>query len=78
LWLNIPHKSFGRSWLLLEVVTLVMVGIRLWQRAATVLWYENYAELVAPPVPVSRESIQTEAVPAEVVPTATTETPQDS
>lgn len=52
LWLNIPHKSFGRSWLLLEVVTLVMVGIRLWQRAATVFWYENYAELHAAPVPL--------------------------
>jgi hypothetical protein len=50
LWLNIPHGSFGRSWLLLEVVTLVMVAIRLWQRAATVLWYENYAQLHPAPV----------------------------
>jgi len=83
LWLNIPHQSFGRSWLLLEVVTLVMVGIRLWQRAATTLWYKNYVELHAPPVPVPpmpppREIIETEAVPAEVVPRPTTETPQDS
>jgi hypothetical protein len=53
LWLNIPHKSFGRSWLLLELVTLVMIGIRLWQRAATVLWYENYAKLHAAPVPLT-------------------------
>ena len=51
LWLNIPHQSFGGSWLLLEVVTLVMVAVRLWQRAATVLWYENYAELHTAPVP---------------------------
>jgi len=53
LWLNIPHNSFGRSWLLLEIVTVVMVAIRLWQRAATVLWYENYAELQAAAVPVA-------------------------
>ncbi|MGA3177364.1 MAG: hypothetical protein ABSE19_08455 [Candidatus Acidiferrum sp.] len=84
LWLNIPHKFFGLSWMLLELVTLVMVAIRLWQRAATVLWYENYAELHAARVPVTPvpaplpEMIETAAVPAEVAPTPTTETPQDS
>jgi hypothetical protein len=51
-WLTIPHTSFGASWLLLELLTLLLVGIRLWQRAATVLWYENYAELHAPPIPL--------------------------
>lgn len=67
-WLNIPHQSFGRSWLLLEFVTLVMVAIRLWQRAATVLWCENYAELHAAPVPVTPvpppppEIVQTEVI----------------
>jgi len=40
------------SWLLLELLTLVLVGVRLWQRAATVVWYENYAELHTPPLPV--------------------------
>jgi hypothetical protein len=52
LWLKIPHTSFGASWLLLELLTLVLVGIRLWQRAATVVWCENYAELHAPPIPL--------------------------
>jgi len=52
LWLRIPHASFGVSWLLLELLTLVLVGIRLWQRAATVVWYENYAELHTPPLPL--------------------------
>src|SRR5260370_13753310 len=50
LWLRIPHASFGASWLLLELLTLVLVGVRLWQRAATVVWYENYAELHTPPL----------------------------
>jgi hypothetical protein len=45
LWLRIPNTSFGASWLLLELLTLVLVGVRLWQRAATLVWYENYAEL---------------------------------
>jgi hypothetical protein len=53
LWLRIPHTSFGASWLLLELLTLLLVGVRLWQRAATVVWYENYAELHAPPIPLS-------------------------
>lgn len=67
LWLNISHQSFGRSWLLLEVVTLVMVAIRLWQRAATVLWYENYAELHAAPVPVTPVPLPTEVIQTDVI-----------
>ena len=81
LWLDIPHESFGRSWLLLEVVTLVMVGIRLWQRAATTLWYKDYAELHQAPVPVPPPRLlafdEAEAVPAEVVAAPTIETPRD-
>ena len=49
LWLDIPHHSFGRSWLLLEALSLFLVGLRLWQRAATVLWYENYVEAYTVP-----------------------------
>src|SRR5260370_454428 len=52
LWLRITHASFGASWLLLELLTLVLVGVRLWQRAATVVWYEKYAELKTPPLPL--------------------------
>ena len=52
LWLRIPHTSFGISWLLLELLTLALVGARLWQRAATVVWYENYAEMHTPPLPL--------------------------
>ena len=51
IWLTIPHTSFGASWLLLELVTLLLVGLRLWQRASVVLWYENYAEAHAPAIP---------------------------
>src|SRR5207245_11040935 len=50
LWLRIPHTSFGASCLLLELLTLVLVGVRLWQRAATVVWYENYDELHTSPL----------------------------
>src|SRR5258708_21653354 len=52
LCLKIPHTSFGASWLLLELLTFALVGVRLWQRAATVVWYEKYAELKTPPLPL--------------------------
>jgi hypothetical protein len=45
LWLKVPHQSFATSWLLLEFLALFMVGLRLWQRALSVLWYEDYMEL---------------------------------
>jgi hypothetical protein len=68
LWLNIPHKSFAYSWLLLELLTLFLVGLRLWQRAAMVLWYENYAELhpafiPQAPTPLPQPTDEVEAVP---------------
>ncbi len=47
-WVTIPHTSFGASWILLEVLSLLLIGLRVWQRASMVLWYENYAELHAP------------------------------
>ena len=49
-WLGIPHTSFAASWLLLELLSLLLIAVRLWQRAAMVLWYDNYAQLHAPAV----------------------------
>ncbi len=68
LWLTIPHQSLGASWLLLELLALFLVGLRLWQRAAAVLWYENYAELhpafvPIPPTPLAQEVVVVEAIP---------------
>lgn len=44
LWLRIPGQHFGISWLLLEVVLLVQIAVRLWQRASAITWYKRYAE----------------------------------
>src|SRR6266849_4531121 len=69
LWLRVPHTSFGASWLLLELLTLVLVGVRLWQRAATVVWYESYAELHTPPIPPAPPTMElVEAVASPEVP----------
>jgi hypothetical protein len=71
-WLNIPHQSFGTSWLLLEVLSLLMVGLRLWQRAASLLWYENYTEshvAVVPLAPWPLPEVIIEEQPVLVAPT---------
>ena len=67
-WLKIPHQSFGASWLLLELFTLFMVGLRLWQRAAVALWYENYSESHPAFVPVPLAPLPQELVEIETVP----------
>ena len=73
LWLTIPHTSFGASWLVLEILSLLLIGLRLWQRASMILWYQNYAELHAPPVvlPPTPQTpsifVETNRVPAETV-----------
>ena len=82
-WLTIPHTSFGASWLLLEALSLLLIGLRLWQRASMVLWYENYAELHAPPAstppaPLPRPVfVPVDAGPTEPVPSTTAPPPED-
>ena len=50
IWLNIPHARYVASWTLLELVSLILIGIRLWQRAAMMVWYTNYVSVhLAPP-----------------------------
>lgn len=44
IWSYIPSSMFSLSWLLLEVVTIVLIAVRLWMRASSVAWYERYAE----------------------------------
>lgn len=68
LWLKVPHQSFGTSWLLLELLALFMVGLRLWQRAVSVLWYESYMELNPAFVPEPLTPLPQPVVEAEIIP----------
>lgn len=45
IWSYIPSSMYSVSWLLLEIVTIVQIGVRLWLRASSVAWYERYADL---------------------------------
>jgi hypothetical protein len=50
IWLNIPHSSYVASWTLLEALSLILIGMRIWQRAAMIVWYTNYVSVhQAPP-----------------------------
>jgi hypothetical protein len=44
LWAKLPGDQVGGSWLLLEFVLFTQLLARLWQRAASVTWYGQYAE----------------------------------
>lgn len=44
IWLHIPGRMWGLSFLLLEVVMLVQFAVRLWLRASAITWYRLYAE----------------------------------
>ena len=80
IWLNIPHARFGLSWLLLEFVSLVLIGMRLWQRAAMMVWYTNYISVHLAPSAFVQTLIPTTpiAVPSEPQPENTDETPTRS
>jgi len=43
IWLHLPHAAVGRSMVLLEIVLLVQIATRLWQRASAINWYHKYA-----------------------------------
>jgi hypothetical protein len=50
IWLDIPHASYVASWTLLEVLSLILIGMRLWQRAAMMVWYTSWVRVhQAPP-----------------------------
>lgn len=54
LWAKMPPARFGWTIFLLEIVVLCGFGVRLWQRACEMIWYQRkfLAPLVAP-VPVA-------------------------
>ncbi len=46
MWLRsrLPGNQIGTTWVVLELVLLLQIFARLWQRAASVTWYARYAE----------------------------------
>jgi hypothetical protein len=56
LWIKLPHEAIGLTFLIGEVIVLLWLGFRLWQKAVETAWYQQrvLAEMqpmvAAPPV----------------------------
>ena len=44
LWLLLPHRAIGASFLLLELVTATQIAARLWMKAASAGWVALHAD----------------------------------
>lgn len=68
IWAKMPPARFGWTILVLEIVVLCGFGVRLWQRACEMTWYQRkFLAPVAAPVPVAPppNPLVTIAPPAE-------------
>lgn len=53
-WFYLPHAAMGRSFLVLEAVTITQIASRLWMKAASARWVALLPEdAVPPPSPVN-------------------------
>ena len=43
IWTKLPAKAIPATFLLLELIILVQIGTRLWQRASAITWYQRHA-----------------------------------
>ncbi len=70
-WLRwIPHQAVTTSFLLSQIVILIWIFTRLWQRSSEVLWYERYAPEAGAfsELPSSDSGVVMEAPPAPEAP----------
>ena len=66
----VPHQAVTTSFLLSQVVILLWIFARLWQRSSEVTWYQQYAPEVGafPELPSSDSGLVMEAPPAPEAP----------
>jgi hypothetical protein len=63
LWLKLPHEAIGGSFVIGEVIVVLWLGFRLWQKAVECAWYQQRVAAeslpegvsVSPPEPVFSE-----------------------
>jgi hypothetical protein len=79
-WSKLPPAATAVTFVLLQLVILTQLGVRLWQRATAMTWYQRHAVIVpadtvefTTPAPV--EVIKPEAPPADDTPQAPEEGP---
>jgi hypothetical protein len=63
LWVFIPHRATGASFLVLELLLLINIAVRLWQKAACMTWWEAQPLPLPPPVPEPALAFAADAPP---------------
>lgn len=69
LWLRLPHEATGATFLIGEVIVLLWLGFRLWQKAVETAWYQQRVLAEMQPMAV--------AAPVEELPIISVETLAD-
>jgi hypothetical protein len=67
LWLRLPHEAIGGTFLIGELIVLLWLGFRLWQKAAETAWYQQRVLAEAQPVVAAERGV--EASPVDLRPT---------
>ena len=49
MWQRLPGRHFFLSFLVWEIVVVLWIGVRLWQRAAEMMWYRRHRVVEAAP-----------------------------
>jgi hypothetical protein len=69
-WAKLPPTATPATLVLLQLIVLTQLGVRLWQRASAVTWYQRHAVVVPTDTvdfttPATVEAVETEAIPPE-------------
>ncbi len=64
LWQRIPSHRFGVTFVMWQVVILLWVGMRLWQRAGETIWYQRHRVIEPAPVAVAAPAAVETPAPA--------------
>jgi hypothetical protein len=49
LWLRVPHGALGVTFILFELIVMIEIAVRLWQKAACMTWLKGRSVVVATP-----------------------------
>lgn len=57
LWVKLPHEAVGSTFLIGEMIVVLWLGFRLWQKAVACAWYQERvaAEVVVPMISATQE-----------------------
>jgi len=67
-WVYLPHRAMGASFLVLELLTIILISTRLWMKAASARWVALIPGEVFAVAPLAPPVVDTTVKPVEAVP----------